>query len=64
MPINMRSFLTPNTRLAVARRKILEICEKYDVDLAPKYDDGVAVVLVYSESYKGGESSIIHEQEL
>jgi hypothetical protein len=54
--------LTVNERLDQAEQEILKVCRKFNIDLSPKYDDGVAVVMVATEKTDGGK--ICHEREI
>lgn len=60
---NSTLLLCVDDRLDQAEREILNVCKKYDIDLAPKYDDGVAVVMVYSEN-NPDKSTTIYEREI
>lgn len=42
------------TRITKAREAIEWICHVYDVDVCPKYDDGVAVLVVGEEPAPSG----------
>lgn len=51
-------------RLRIAAEKIEKICRDYDVDLSPKYDDGVAVIIHGTEPLKDGKGERYLEEEI